>query len=680
VAHTPNRLIHCSSPYLRQHAYNPVAWYPWGQEAFERAKAEDRPILLSIGYAACHWCHVMERESFQDEETAAYMNAHFVCVKVDREERPDVDAIYMQAVQAMTGHGGWPLTVFLTPEGIPFYGGTYFPPEPRSGLPSFRQVLKAVVEAWQRRREDIETVARQIWSQLEAATRTEAPAPVRAELFDQAFSMLALQFDTRYGGFGGAPKFPQPMTLRFLLRYGWRTGRKEAIGMACHTLEQMARGGIYDQLGGGFHRYAVDRRWRVPHFEKMLYDNALLVLAYLEAWQLSRNAEFRTVVEETIQYLIRELRHPEGGFYTSQDADSEGEEGRYYTWSWEEFWAVLSSRAGIAAAYYGLSREGNFEGRNVLFRPFTDHEFSVLQGMRPEAWEQERLRLREALFEARLRRPAPERDEKILASQNGMLIVALCRAAQTLRRRDWLEAALRAGEFLYRHLIANRRVFRCWTHGERLEVGFLEDYAWSGLAALALYEATRDRPWLERVHELVEALCGEFWDESSGAFFDTPLQHDPVLQLRPRERMDNAIPAGSSVAAELLLRAAAIWDRSDWLRRAEQTVSSIAGLMARYPGAFGHLLGVADELCYGLRELVLVGLWEELEPFRGLLEEHYLPDVVRVYEAGGDSCDIPLLRNRTAREGKATAYLCRRMVCEAPTTDPDILRRQLNLA
>ncbi|MCS7083314.1 MAG: thioredoxin domain-containing protein [Bacteroidetes bacterium] len=678
----PNRLIRCASPYLRQHAYNPVDWYPWGEEAFERARREDKPILLSVGYASCHWCHVMERESFEDEAIAALMNAHFVCVKVDREERPDVDAVYMQAVQAMTGHGGWPLTVFLTPEGAPFYGGTYFPPEPRAGLPAFRQVLEAVATAWRTRREAIQEAAQTLLAHLEAAARRWAEGELSPGLLDRSYAELARQFDSRYGGFGGAPKFPQAMTLRFLLRYGWRAQRAEALQMVHFSLIQMAHGGIYDQLGGGFHRYAVDARWRIPHFEKMLYDNALLAWTYLEAWQLTREPEFRWVLEQTLTYLLREMRHEAGAFFSAQDADSEGQEGLYYTWTLEELRAVLGPHALRAAAYYGVSREGNFEGRNVLFRPFTEAEFAALQGLEASAWARERETIRTALLETRTLRRAPERDEKILASWNGMAVLALAQAGRALGRPDWLEAAQQAGRFLWTHLVQGGRVYRSWTHGERLELGFLEDYAWLGLAALSLYEATWDRMWLERARTLAEALCAEFWDTALGGFCDTLADHDPHLPIRPRERTDQATPAGASVAAELLCRLAAIWDEPLWRERARETAASVAELMGRYPGAFGHLLGVSDALIYGLREVVLLGPAGELAPLRQIVDQAYLPDLVLAHGPGENTQAevIPLLRGRRMLGGRPTAYVCRNFTCLEPTTDPERFRAQLGLS
>src|SRR5688500_17249712 len=578
----PNRLANESSPYLLQHANNPVDWYPWGPEALERAKSEHRPILLSIGYAACHWCHVMEHESFEDEATAALMNDLFVCIKVDREERPDLDGIYMQAVQAMTGHGGWPMTVFLTPEGVPFYGGTYYPPVDRHGMPSFQRVLRSIAGAWKDKQGDVAKTAERMRELYAVSTE-----PVRGSgqlgpaVLERACRGLAQSFDMRNGGFGGAPKLPQAMALEFLLAYATRTETEHAMEIVTTTFRKMARGGIYDQVGGGFHRYAVDAVWLVPHFEKMLYDNALLARLGVHLWQATGDAETRRVTEETVDWALREMRSPEGGFYSSLDADSEGEEGKFYVWSAAELDEVVGEDAGLVARYWGVSASGNFEGHNILHVPNEPAAVGAREGIDASRLEGAIVRARARLYERRAARVWPGRDEKVLASWNGLMVRAVAEGARAFARDDWRAAAVRSGEFLAREMVRESRVFRSWKDGRVHIPGFLEDHAAVALAFLSLYELTVDQSWLTRARALADAMLASFWDDDANAFFDTAHDHERLI-TRPREVTDNATPSGTSLAVELLLRLAEVYRDVEMRRRATWMLETLAEPLAQH--------------------------------------------------------------------------------------------------
>ncbi len=545
-----NRLIYETSPYLRQHAHNPVDWYPWGEEALRRAREEDKPILLSIGYSACHWCHVMERESFENEQIAALMNQHFVNIKVDREERPDLDALYMGAVQAMTQHGGWPLTVFLTPDGVPFYGGTYFPPEPRHGMPGFPQVLLAVADAYRNRRGDVVAQAARVRKFLEQANRS---LPGRQDLLQetllsQATTAALRQLDPRYGGFGGAPKFPQPMTLEFLLRAWKRWSDPQPLHAVELTLEQMARGGIYDQLGGGFHRYSVDARWLVPHFEKMLYDNALLARLYLHAYQATGKVLYRRVAEETLDYVVREMTGPHGGFYSSQDADSEGVEGKFYLWTPEEVAAVLGERDARAFnALYDVTPQGNFEHRSILHLERPLDEVAAELGMAPAELEAVVAWARPKLYAAREQRVRPGRDEKVITAWNGLMLRAFAEAARVLERPDYRGLAVRNAKFVLGTLWQNGRLLRTFKDGQARIPAYLEDYALYSGGLLTLYEATFDPRWFRAARELADQMLALFWEPGDEAFYDTGHDQEQLV-ARPREVTDNAMPSGNSAA------------------------------------------------------------------------------------------------------------------------------------
>jgi uncharacterized protein YyaL (SSP411 family) len=665
-----------------QHAHNPVDWFPWGEEALSRAKAEDKPILLSIGYSACHWCHVMERESFEDPGTAQVMNQGFVNIKVDREERPDLDGIYMQAVQAMTGHGGWPMTVFLTPDGVPFYGGTYFPPEDRHNLPSFTRVLQAIENAWRDRRQEVLASASQLREQL---SQKLVPAPSRtvpdASLLDHATRGLLQQFEPTYGGFGHAPKFPQPMAIEFLLRQWRRTGDMQALSAAEHTLQQMARGGMFDHLGGGFHRYSTDAEWLVPHFEKMLYDNAQLARAYLMGYQATGNAFYRTIAELVIDYVLRDLTDPSGGFYSTEDADSEGEEGKFYVWRPAELRELLGDEdARLFGAFYDVTDNGNFEhGASILHMPETPAAVASRVGV-PEAQLLEALeRGRTVLFEARERRVRPGRDEKVLASWNGMMLRALAEAGRILQQPTYIAAARTNAEFLLSQMRgADGRMLRTWKpgHAARLN-GYLEDHANVADGLVALYEATFERRWLEAAVELADAMLERFADAENGGFFDTSSDHEQLI-TRPKDLFDNATPSGNAVAADVLLRLAVLTGNVEYQRAAQGVLDLLQEPMGRYPLGFARSLSALDFLVGSPKEVVIIGdqTAADTQALLRAVYEGFVPNKV-VAGDGPSAASIPLLEGRESRDGKATAYVCQHYVCQAPTTDPDELRQQL---
>jgi uncharacterized protein YyaL (SSP411 family) len=617
----------------------------------------------------------MERESFEDPGTARLMNEHFVNVKVDREERPDVDQIYMQAVQAMTGHGGWPMTVFLTPDGVPFYGGTYFPPVPRHGLPSFGQLLDGIADAWRNRRSDVLASGRELVAELGKTERLRAAQTLlTGDILFNAFQGLSAQFDERQGGQGGAPKFPQPMLWDFALRFARRTGNPYARRMVDITLTRMARGGIYDQLGGGFHRYSVDGEWAVPHFEKMLYDNGQLASLYLQASLATGNAEYRRIAEETLDYVLREMTDPLGGFYSSQDADSEGEEGKFFAWTADEVRAVLGAGAGDALAYWGLDRGSNFEGRNVLFLPGEPEPGRFAAARR-------------ALHEARERRVHPGRDDKVLASWNGLACRAFAEAGRALGRADYVAAAARnAGFVLGQMRDRDGRLLRTWKGGEAKLKGYLEDHAMVAAALIAVYEATFDRRWLDEARRLADAMIDLFWDEGVEGFFDTGRDHE-ALVVRPRNLFDNAVPCGSSVAIETLLRLKVLTGETAFEARALRALRSMADLMARHPSGFGRFLCALDFHLGPVVEVALVAPLatggDGLDALASEVFTRYMPNRVVVGSTGGDAAaaaGIPLLEGRGPVDGRAAAFVCRDYACELPATDRDTLARQLDAA
>jgi len=628
-----NRLAQETSPYLLQHAGNPVDWYPWGDEALERAREEDRPILLSIGYAACHWCHVMEHESFEDPATASVMNERFVNVKVDREERPDLDAVYMDAVVAMSGQGGWPMTVFLTPDGEPFYGGTYFPPEPRHGLPSFRQVLEALAGAWRDRRSDVASSAAQLVEAVRHGSTLQPSAdPLTETLLSAAARGLREGFDRAWGGWGRAPKFPPAPTIEFLLRRHVQTGDEEALALATATLDGMALGGMYDLLGGGFHRYSVDERWLVPHFEKMLYDNALLVPAYLHAWQVTGTSRYREIVEETVEYMLRELWLDGGGFASAQDADTDGVEGLTFTWIEEE---------GVPAEF---------------LEPF-EHGRSIIRGdLDPE--------LRRRLLEQRELRPKPLRDDKAIASWNGLALAALAEAGRRLERRDWVDAATELGDFVLTRLgDGDGRLLRSYRAGRTSGPGFLDDYANVAHGLLELHVATGELRWLEEAHRLARLAVELFGDDERGGFFLADRERDPLV-ARSKPLDDHPLPSGNSMLAHVLLRLARIYGDEELERRAVAVFRLLRPALERAPSAFGWSLCALGLWFSPPRELAIVGDLEA-EVARAALQE-WAPDTV---VAVGPAEGVPLLAGKTRVGGQTAVYVCERFVCRAPVTD-----------
>jgi uncharacterized protein len=650
-----NQLANETSPYLLQHKDNPVDWYPWGERALARARDEDKPILLSIGYSACHWCHVMERESFEDAETARLMNELFVCIKLDREERPDLDSIYMEACQAMTGSGGWPLNAFLTPEQVPFYAGTYFPPQPRMGMPSWRQVLEAVAHAWQEKRDEIRAGGAGIAERLRGgALLTPSSEPLQAATLDTAVEGLRATYDAANGGFGSAPKFPPASALEFLLRRG-------EIEMSSHTLRAMASGGMYDQVGGGFSRYSVDPYWLVPHFEKMLYDNALLARAYLHGWQVTGDELFRAVAAETLDWALREMHAPEGGFFSALDADSEGVEGKFYVWTVDEMRAALEGEPDVdeAIAWFGATDRGNFEGRNIpVCGPGTPERLGD--------W-------RRRLCEARKDRAWPGLDDKRLTSWNALMISALAEAGAVLERPDYVDAAARCADFLLGSLRdRDGRLLRTWKDGEARLNAYLEDHAYLLEALLTLYESSFEPRWFAEARALADTTIERFADEENGGFFETSSDHERLLARR-KDLEDHPIPSGNASAAYGLLRLAALTGEHAYEERAVAVLRLLHELAPKHPQAFGHLLQALDFHLSPVKEVALVG--DDLRPLERVVRGEFRPHLVL---AGGAADGVPLLRDRTPVDGRPAAYVCERFACKAPVTEPEDLERLLS--
>jgi uncharacterized protein YyaL (SSP411 family) len=671
----PNRLAAETSPYLLQHADNPVDWYPWGEEALQRARAEDRPLLVSIGYSACHWCHVMAHESFEDPAVAARMNERFVCVKVDREERPDVDAVCMEACQAMTGQGGWPLNCFLTPDQVPFFAGTYFPPQDRPGMPSWTTIVEAVGRAWSEQRDQVLDQGRRLAASLGGISKLPGDdGAVAPATLEAAVRELRGAYDARNGGFGGAPKFPQASLIEFLLARGERE-------MSLGTLRAMARGGIYDQVGGGFARYAVDATWTVPHFEKMLYDNALLALAYLHGWQAGGDPLLRRVCEETLDWVLREMRGPEGGFFSALDADSDGVEGRYYVWTEAELREALGAEALFEEArrFFGVTERGNFEGANVL------------EGRGPEPPSLPEIRAR--LYEARERRVRPGTDDKRLCSWNALMIAALAEAGAALGREDWLQAAVDCAEFIERELRQRDggRLLRTYKDGRAHIPGYLEDHAFLLEALLTLYEATGDARWYARSVQLADALTERFADAERGGFLTTAADAGSGFARR-KDLDDSPIPSGNSAAAFGLLRLARLSGEQRYEQQALGVLRVVAPIVARHPLGFGHALRALDFALARVREVAIVGSGPDAEALRDVVRGAYWPHQVLAVsggpaggargagvagEAGAVEPAVPLLRDRPLVNGRAAAYVCEEFACQAPVTEPAALAAAL---
>jgi hypothetical protein len=667
----PNRLAGESSPYLLQHANNPVDWYPWGEEALRRAREEDRPVFLSIGYAACHWCHVMERESFEDPALAAIMNEHFVNVKVDREERPDLDQIYMNAVVAMTGHGGWPMSVFLTPQGVPFYGGTYFPPVSRHGLPGFGDLLRALADAWRQRRAEIE----QSGAGLLAHIRNDGGRPVELALnpgtLEGAYRTLERGYDPANGGWGGAPKFPQPMTIEFLLRTHLRTGETAALTMATATLTKMAHGGIYDHLGGGFHRYSTDAVWLVPHFEKMLYDNAQLARVYTHAWQATHTPLFRRVAEETLDYLAREMTDPAGGFYGSQDADSEGVEGKFFVWTLDEIRDVLGDQTDVFTEAYGVTPKGNFEHMTILHTARDPAMVAAERGISADEVERRLAGSRRALHARRMQRVRPGLDDKVLAAWNGLALAAFADAARIFGRADYRRVAVANAGFVLREMqTGDGRLLRAWRAGRAKLNAYLEDYANLADGLLALYEATFETHWFVEARRLVETMITRYRDPAGG-FFDTSDDHE-TLVVRPKDLQDNATPSGGGTAATALLRLAALTGEGRYRNLAEEALRRVQPMAGAYPTAFAQWLSALDFAMGRPKEIAIIGDpgAADTQALLDVVESVYRPNKVIAVGPGGDRSPIPLLAGRESLAGRATAYVCESFACRLPATEP----------
>jgi uncharacterized protein len=677
-----NHLLHESSPYLRQHAHNPVEWYPWGEEALHLAVLLDLPIFLSIGYTACHWCHVMEHESFEDPEVAAILNEHFVSIKVDREERPDLDQIYMTAVQLLTHQGGWPMSVFLTPDLKPFYGGTYFPPDDRYGRPSFKRLLTAIVNAWQTQREGVIEQAGQITENIQRVTQVEsAPGDLDDSLLRHAAAELSRRVDRQFGGFGSAPKFPHPIDLRLLLRCWKRFEDQDALEVVRLTLDHMARGGIYDHLGGGFHRYSTDECWLVPHFEKMLYDNALLVPAYLEAFQITGEAFYREVVEETLAYVLREMTSPEGAFYSTQDADSEGEEGKFFVWSAAEIEQVLGKDlANIFADVYDVTPEGNWEGHNILHRSKSDEQDArLLHRTVPEL----RATLQEArkkLFAVRSQRVWPGRDEKVLTSWNGLMIAAFAQAAQILEHPEYMQAAARAADFVLSQMRSpDHRLCRTWSQGTGAKLNaYLEDYAFLIDALVSLYETTFEPRWIADALELAGIMIDQFWDEKEDGFFFTGRDHEALI-TRTKDATDSSTPSGNALAVLGLLRLARLTGRSDLEEKALATLRLFRGLLANSSLASGQMLSALDFYLGPVQEFAVAGDPRASETRQALhvIRAGFCPNrVVAAWPEDGNlhvaEAVVGLLAGKKALD-TVTTYICQNFACQAPLVGVECL-------
>ena len=654
-----NRLAGETSPYLLQHAENPVDWYPWGPEALERARAEDRPILLSIGYSACHWCHVMAHESFEEPETAALMNELFVNIKVDREERPDLDAVYMNAVVSMTGHGGWPMTVFLTPDGRPFYGGTYYPPEPRMGMPAFRQVLGGVAEAWRDRRDDVSSLAGRLTSALQAAAgQTPSADPLTEDVLTEAVPALERAYDAEWGGFGGAPKFPPSATIGFLLRMRARTGDAAALRMAQGTLDAMALGGMYDVVGGGFHRYAVDRVWLVPHFEKMLYDNAQLAAGYLEAWAVTGERRYRDVAETTLDYLLRDMRLPEGGFASAQDADTDGQEGATYVWTPAELEAALGAEdAAAAARYYGVTAEGNFEGATIL-RPSGEPPANLSE-------------IRARLLSARAARPQPDRDDKAIAAWNGLALAALAQGGWRLGRGDLIAAAEECAAFIRERLTGpGGRLLRSYRAGDARIPAFLDDHAAVAHGLLELALATGDSGYIEQADATARTAVELFSDPEHGGFLYAGTDAERLVAAH-KEFDDNPTPSGNSLLAHVLLRLARIQGDRDLERLAAGAIRIPLAHVRRAPHAFGQLLSALDLYLSAPREIAVVGPPGDpaTTALRDAARGGFHPTTVYAFGDGAEPATVPLLEGKGLVGGAPAVYICERFACRTPLTD-----------
>jgi len=671
VTQHTNRLIHETSPYLRQHAHNPVDWYPWGEEALARAQQENKPILLSVGYSACHWCHVMEHESFEDEATAQLMNEQFINIKVDREERPDVDHIYMNAVQMLTGRGGWPMTVFLTPDGKPFYGGTYFPKEDRYGMPAFRRLLLAVAQAYREKPDDVQKTVGQLMAGLQRMEALQSSdQPPDAQLVTAAAAKLSGAYDEIHGGIGQAPKFPNEAVLELFLRAHRAAGQQRYLDMVLHTLRQMARGGIYDQVGGGFHRYSVDERWLVPHFEKMLYDNAQLVPLYLSAYQLTGDRFFADIAADVLAYVTREMRSPEGGFYSTQDADSEGEEGKFFLWDVAEVRRILGDdKAEVICRYWDISEAGNFEQRNILHATLAVEQLANMFRRDVEDVRQLVAEARCKLFGARAQRVKPGLDDKMLTAWNALMISAYAKAAEVLDDVRYRQIAVDAVAFVEAKLQRGHRLLSTYKDGVAKLNGYLDDYAFFVAALLDVFELVQERRYLERAVALADAMLAHFWDAQAGGFFFTSDDHETLI-VRSKPAFDGSIPSGNSVAARNLLRLYHYTERTEYLERAETLLRLYAGPMREQPFGFANMLCAVDLYTQKPREIVVVTAPADGVELLQRIRRTYLPNRTLTVVDPSRGEPLPsLLQGKGQRDGKPTVYVCHNMTCSAPVTE-----------
>ena len=680
----PNHLASENSPYLLQHANNPVDWYPWGEEALAKAKAEDKPIFLSIGYAACHWCHVMAHESFEDEETAEFMNEFFINIKVDREERPDIDGIYMQSVIAMTGSGGWPMSVFLAPDLKPFYSGTYFPPVRRYNMPAFKDILSGLANAWKNDRSEVEKVGEQIINHLTLQNQNRKNDLLQPEHFEAIAKSMTDSYDWGYGGWGSAPKFPQAMALEFILNHSVLNDQEAHRKLIKHYLNAMSRGGMYDVVGGGFSRYSTDNFWRTPHFEKMLYDNALLVRAYLHAWQVTKEPSFKRIVEETLDFVTREMTHEQGGFYSSLDADSEGVEGKFYVWSLDEIREVLKTDSEFFEAAYGISASGNWEGKTVLHRMLDDTSLAARFQLELETVPVKLAESHSRLYSVRALRIRPATDDKILTAWNGLMLAAFAEAARVFadlspHSDSYFKMATRNANFILSELRPSGQLCRAWRDGSTTNAVFLEDYASLILGLLELYQTDFDNKWFASAHELANEMIEKF-NDPNGGFFDTP--HDgETLLIRPKDISDNATPSGNALACEALLKLAAYTDNGKYRDLAEQALAIMGDSALRYPLGFARWLSVAENAQGNIKQIAVMGEAGE-EMFERMLKAvraEYRPGVVVAASSYPPPENAPaLLNDRALMNGEATAYVCEGFVCKVPTNDPETLIAQLN--
>lgn len=682
----PNRLIHTTSPYLLQHAENPVDWYPWGEEALKKSKDEDKPIFLSIGYAACHWCHVMAHESFEDEETAKYMNEHFINIKVDREERPDIDGIYMQATIAMTGSGGWPMSVFLTPDLKPFYAGTYFPPTRRYNMPAFKDVLSGLSNAWKNERDEVLNTSDKVSSHIQNTNQSQTEELLTKEHSNAIVNAMRDAYDWGYGGWGDAPKFPQAMAIEFLLHHSVVNKTDEFQNLITHCLNAMARGGMYDVVGGGFSRYSTDNNWRVPHFEKMLYDNALLVRAYLHAWQITKNPFYKKIVQETLDFVAREMTHPQGGFYSSLDADSEGEEGKFYVWTQDEIKDILKADYNFFEVAYGITAKGNWEGKTVLQRVLDDSSLAARFHIDPQLVTARLNESHSKLLSARNLRIRPGTDDKVLTAWNGLMLAAVAEVARVfaleenikLKDSNYYNLATRNAEFLLSSLRPNKKLSRAWREDKTTNEVFLEDYAALILGLLELYQTDFDNKWFTTAKELTDEMIQKFSD-SNGGFFDTPNDGENLL-IRPKDVQDNATPCGNSLACEALIKMAEFTGDGKYRDLAEKSLSLITSFSLRYPLGFARWLSSVENVAGNMKQVAVIGEAgeEKFEAMKKFIQSEYRPNIISTASKYPIKENSPaLLNDRIMQANQATAYVCEGFVCKQPTNDIAVLKEQL---